>query len=452
MNITLPIDYHLREYQKPLWNYLVGGGDRAIANFHRRAGKDLLMLNWIAFCICMPKGSHPWARVGTYWHVFPEFQHGRRAIWDTTRSDGFRYRDVFPKELMQGDGNNQEMRISFKNGSVYQIIGGDEPDRLRGANPVGVVFSEYAFNDGMPKAWSTIAPILLENKGWATFISTPKGQNHFYDLYKHAETSKRWFAQTVTVKDSWKFNDDGEKVPIISKEQIDEMVKSGEVMPEDVPQEFYGSFTAPINGAYYGDYIERLESSTPSQITSVPFEPMLPVYTVWDVGMNDNTVIILFQVSPAGEIRIINVIHDKGEPLAYYVRRLKELSNELHYTYQHHFFPWDMNVSELGTGLSRLTIVRNLGLRNSSTVIKHKVEDGIEIVRSILPKCWFDQEKCKLLLRAMKEYTKDSMKKGKEHWASDFADAFRYLAMSQKRFAPRERLKSQNAFKRYNIL
>jgi hypothetical protein len=96
--------------------------------------------------------------------------------------------------------NQQEMRITLKNGSVYQIVGSDNPDALRGAGIKGVVFSEYA--EQSPVAWDTIKPMLLATNGWAMFNFTPKGQNHAYDLYEMARKDKTWFTQILTVDDT----------------------------------------------------------------------------------------------------------------------------------------------------------------------------------------------------------------------------------------------------------
>ena len=71
--IVLPHNWHPRSYQRPLWNYLERGGKRALAVWHRRAGKDDVALHWA--------GVAAMERPATYWHMLPEYSQARKAIW-----------------------------------------------------------------------------------------------------------------------------------------------------------------------------------------------------------------------------------------------------------------------------------------------------------------------------------------------------------------------------------
>jgi hypothetical protein len=77
------------------------------------------------------------------------------------------------------------MKIEFFNGSVYQIVGSDNVDALRGAGIKGAVFSEYA--EQRPTAWEVIQPMVMATNGWALFNFTPKGHNHAYELWEMAK-------------------------------------------------------------------------------------------------------------------------------------------------------------------------------------------------------------------------------------------------------------------------
>jgi hypothetical protein len=296
-------------------------------------------------------------------------------------------------------------------------------------------------------------PILNANNGWAIFIFTPRGENHAHQMIQQAASNPKWFSEILTVDDTFRTLEDGSQIPIVSKEDIEEDRKNG--MDEStIQQEYYGSFKASLSGSYYGDYIEKAEKD--QRITNVPHEPLLPVFTAWDLGINDQTVITLFQVSPAGEIRIIDLIYASGEGFAYYLRQLRDRP----YNYATNFFPWDMAIREGSTGLSRLDTIRSMGLRNCQIVNKSSIEDGIEAVRNIIPKCYFDKTKCAQLIKALKSYhkeydeTKQTFKSAPVHdWASDFADSFRYLAMSQKRFKTRsDAVTPTSAYKAYSPL
>jgi hypothetical protein len=135
-------------------------------------------------------------RVGTYFYFLPTYNQARKVIWTGADSQGFRFLDHFPKEIIK-NVNETEMRIILTNGSMLQLIGADNIDRIVGTNPIGVVFSEYALMK--PDVWDLISPILTENGGWAVFVYTPRGQNHAYALMKMAKTNPKWHVEILPV-------------------------------------------------------------------------------------------------------------------------------------------------------------------------------------------------------------------------------------------------------------
>lgn len=404
--IKVPIDWAPRPYQLPLWKYFEGGGKRAVAVWHRRAGKDLSSINWCAVSAM--------TRPGLYWHLFPTYNQGRKIAWDGMTRDGRKFLDHFPKEMHEAV-NNTEMRLTLKNGSIYQVVGTDNVDRLVGANPVGVVFSEYSLQD--PRAWNYIRPILAENGGWALFIYTARGRNHGYDLLNVAKKNETWFQQVLTV-------DDTRAIP---KEAVDEERASG--MPEEmIQQEFYCSFDAPLVGSYYGNAMSKLLAD--SHLGKIPYDPVLDVHTSWDLGVGDSTSIIFFQMA-ANEIRIIDYYENSGEGLPHYIKILREKE----YVYGDHFAPHDIKVRDFSTGKSRIEVARELGVK-FRIVANLRIDDGIEAVRSILPRCYFNEAKTGHLIEALRQYRKDFDEKGKvfrdkpkHDWTSHPSDAMRYLAL-----------------------
>ena len=166
--------WRCRPYQDAAWKYMTenqGRGKLAVLNWHRRAGKDNFLFNLIAYMTTQRKGM--------YWHAFPELKQGRKAIWEGFTREGQKTLDYIPQALRQ-DVNQQELRINLSTGSTYMIVGGADPDSNLGAGPLGIGFSEYSMMN--PKMWDLISPMLGENEGWALFISTPRGHNHFYCL------------------------------------------------------------------------------------------------------------------------------------------------------------------------------------------------------------------------------------------------------------------------------
>jgi len=410
--ISLPFNWSLRDYQKPLWKALLTK-KRAIYVWHRRAGKDILALNKI---VCSAIFGH----VGTYWHVFPNYSQGKKAIWQESTIDGRPYLDFIPKVLIKSK-NEQELKVTFYNNSVYQIVGSDNVDALRGAGVKGVVFSEYA--EQRPTAWEVIQPMIMATNGWAMFNFTPKGQNHAYELFEMAKNDPSWYAEILTVENTMP--------QVFTKEQIEQVKQEYIARGKSLDlfnQEYYCSFHNAIEGSYYSQQLKQAE--TENRIGNIPYEPAMPVSTWWDLGVNDTTAIWFTQIV-GKEIRIIDYHEDSGFGLNHYIKIVKEKP----YIYESHNAPHDIRVREFTNGKSRLETAYELGI-SFDLVPNIPVEDGINATRMILGKCWFDKSKCQRGLLALRNYKKqfDELKntfknKPLHDWSSNGADAFRYLSI-----------------------
>ena len=410
-SITLPYNYTPRDYQLPILEALdTGGYKRAVAVWHRRSGKDKTFLNYLF--------KSMYERVGAYYYFFPTYRQGRKVIWLGMDRLGMRFVDHFPKELRKRV-NDAEMIIEAKNGSLFQVIGTDNIDAVVGANPVGCVFSEWALQD--PSAWDFIRPILAENNGWAIFNFTPRGKNHGWTLLETArEYPEFWYSEVLTVKDT-KAVDPAtlaqERREIIRKDGNDAFYQ----------QEYMCSFEVPIQGAYYG--AQMMLADEEKRITGVPYDQSALVHTAWDLGIDDSTSIWFFQIA-GQELHFIDYYESSGEGLTHYISYMKDKP----YIYGKHYAPHDIKVRELGSGKSRLETARGLGV--SFEVGKMlPIEDGIDAVRTVLNRCWFDKSKCAKGISALisyhKEWDEDNQvfKKKPEHdWSSHGADAFRTFA------------------------
>ncbi|HWA49685.1 MAG TPA: hypothetical protein VG742_15540 [Dongiaceae bacterium] len=410
MHITLPNAWRPRSYQRRLWTYLEDEGPRrAVAVWHRRAGKDEVCLHWAA-CAAMQ-------RVGNYWHMLPEAAQARKAIWDAVNPHTGKRRidEAFPLAIREGM-RNEDMRITFRNGSTWQLLGADNFDALVGAPPAGLVFSEYSLTN--PAAWDYLRPILAENAGDALFMFTPRGRNHAWKLYDLARGNPAWFAELLTVEDT------GAIAPgVIAEER-----RSG--MSDDmVQQEYYCSFDAALPGAYYGKLLR--EAETAGRIGRVPWSPDLLTHTAWDLGIGDSTAIWFAQVLGGQEVRVVDFYECFGVGLDHYAKLLREKP----YVYGEHILPHDARVADLSTGRSRLQTLAGLGIAGRVLPREPNVEDGINAVRNLLPRCWFDAEKCGKGLEALRQYRCDYdaerniySARPRHDWTSHAADAFRYLA------------------------
>lgn len=419
----------------PLWTYLQNGGTRAVCLWHRRAGKDTTSLRWTTVAAVQ--------KPGVYWHMLPTLQQARRVVWngrvrnrqDPSKPD-FPVLDAWPKELIARK-RDDEMMLELKNGSIWQCVGSDNYDALVGTNPRGVVFSEWALADF--SAWSYIEPILVENGGWAVFIFTPRGRNAAWKMYEMACQTDGWFGQLLTVEDTH---------GIVPLERIEELRRQG-TPEEHIQQEWYCSPDAPLEGAYFADQLLWLQNQKPSRIARVPHDPNVRVNTAWDLGIGDETAIWFFQ-DIGLERRFIDYYQTSGEPLSHYVSVLDEKRRKPGakdgYLYGEHIFPHDIRARELISGISREKALRDMGIQ-PRVIELHRLEDGIEAVRRMLPQCWFDWHKCGLGLAALRQYRKekDRLHSDEEHtswknrpvhdWTSHAADAIRYAAM----FTPRKK-------------
>mgnify|MGYP001814386816 CR=1 FL=1 len=413
--ITIPHKFEPRPYQLELLKAMDSGYNRAVVVWSRRAGKDVTLWNLVIKKAMETKGL--------YYYFFPEYSQGRKAIWDAIRKDGVSFLDHIPESLAKR--NNNEMKLRLINGSIIQIVGTDKYDSVRGTNPIGCVFSEYAWQN--PAAWDVVRPILRENGGWAVFNSTPYGENHFYKMWKkhNTEGDSRWFTQMVTADTALLPN--GE--PYITKEGIEEEIEDG-MSPDMVQQEFYCDFKADVGGFYYRKQLNEAEEE--GRITKVPYDKSAQVETWWDVGWGDDTA-IWFTQTIGREIHVIDYYVNNEEAIDHYARILDEKG----YHYSTHWLPHDAAAHEFGTGKTKQELLSELTSATVDIVPKISRNEGIDALRMMFNKLWFDEEKCELGLDALSNYrrVKDT-KLGrfkKEHvhdWASNGADALRGLAVA----------------------
>lgn len=433
--IILPHMYDPRNYQMPVWEYMEDNREakRAVCVWHRRAGKDLFAINLVA--------TKSQERVGLYWHLLPTYKQGRAIVWNGATRDGRSFLSHFPGESDPGGPgivaakNSTEMRITFKNGSQYQVVGTDDTNSLVGTNPIGCIFSEYSLHD--PGAWDLIRPILLENGGWALFIYTARGRNHGYTLLEMAKKNPKWFCQVLKAGNDGTKRPDG--TPVFSDEMIQEERDTGmeEAM---IQQEYFCSFDAPFVGSYYGSQMLLAEKSG-RILDVIPHEPKLPVETWWDLGVNDMMTIWFIQ-RLGMEIRIIDYYECNSEGLPHYAKVLSgQVDDGYHraaYYYSKHIAPHDINVKELGSGNTRKSTAKSLGIKFTACKM-HEVADGIEAVRSMLSMCWFSKLHAQRGIDALRSYRKKWDENNKvflntplHDWSSHGADGFRIGAMGNK--------------------
>lgn len=408
---VLPHDWKPRPYQRPLWEYLADGGKRAVAVWHRRAGKDALCLHHTA--------CSAFERAGNYWHMLPEAAQVRKAIWDAvdSRSGQRRIDAAFPHSLREAT-REHEMLLKFTNASTWQCVGSDNFNSLIGASTVGIVWSEWSVAD--PSSWAYLSPILTENEGWAVFAYTPRGENHGLALFESAKESSGWFCQMLTVDDTGIFSQsqldaaESELVGIHGKD-------IGRAMFE---QEYYCSFAGPALGAIYAAELDRAEHD--GRIRDVPHDPALPVYTAWDLGHSDATAIWWFQVGMDG-VRLIDWHEASLHGLDYYAgvvlgRKVAQSTDDgklrlvagapdpahvhrVGYRYGGHYLPPDARQQRLDS--AGRSIEQQLASVLPGVQIVNVPNDYIQciqVTRAMFPRLFFDRARTKDARARLRQY------------------------------------------------
>jgi phage terminase large subunit len=365
---------------------------------HRRFGKTVLAINQLIKSAATCEKERP--RFG---YIAPTLKQAKAVAWDYLKH----YTDPIPGVSY----NETELRADLPNEARIRLFGADNPDSLRGIYLDGVVLDEFPLMQG--RTWSeVIRPLLADRMGWALFIGTPNGKNAFWD--KASETG------------------------VIDAAELKDAAR---MMTEDeYAQEFECSFEASVRGAVYAKELAQVRAQ--KRIARVPYDPILPVHTAWDLGVGDATAIWFAQVHGA-ERRIIDYYEASGEGLQHYAAILDKKG----YKYGRHLAPPDIEVRELGSGRSRKEIAAGLGIRFE--VVKGlRLEDGINAARMLLPTCYFDEDKCSAGIEALQNYRwdfnqrLDEFKSSPVHdWASHGADAFRYLALGLKQLPENKPLK-----------
>lgn len=417
--VELPHGWDPRKYQRRAWRYLQDGGKRAALAWHRRAGKDDVCLHHAA--------CEGHKRIGTYWHMLPEANQARKAIWEAVNPHTGKRRidEAFPHALRAATREN-EMFIRFKSGSSWQVVGSDNFNSLVGAPPVGVVFSEYPLAN--PASWAYLRPILAENNGWAIFIGTPRGRNHFATLMETAERDPHWFAERLTADQTGVFTPE-----TLARERAELIREHGEDAGEALyQQEYFCSFDAAILGAIYGRWMAKADAQ--GRIGLVLPEPGVPVHTAWDLGYDDQTAIWWWQLL-RGEIRLLSYYEASGQLIGHYCEKLKERAEQLGITYGKHYVPHDAAHKLLAAG--GRSIVEQA--YSDHGVKMHVVgstthQNAIAAARKTLERCWFDRDGCELGIAALRQYrfdwddAKKIFKSTPRHdWASHGGDAFEII-------------------------
>lgn len=396
---VIEIPYKPREQQLAIHG-LMDSKRFGVVVAHRRMGKTVSAINHLIKDAILNQKEAP-----RYAYIAPTYGQAKRVAWDYL---------VKYAEPLGGSSNISELRVDFW-GRRIQLYGSDNPEALRGQYFDGVILDEIG--DQNPKIWTDIVrPALADRKGWCLFIGTPKGHNHFKELRDRAEKEDGWGLLEFKASETGVVD------------EVELKAAKNEMGEDKYRQEFECSFDAAVEGSYYGQILNELEDKNHMQ--EIPREELSRTFTAWDLGMGDSTSIWVAQLVGT-EVRLIDYYENHGVGLDHYVKWIRD--ND--YTKAEHILPHDVRVRELGSGKSRLEMLEEAGLE-IKIAPRMGLDDGIQAVRRLLPRCWFNVPQVQTGLNCLRNYRRDYDEKRKifyerplHDWSSHGSDSFRYLAL-----------------------
>lgn len=357
--------------------------------------------------------------------------------------------------------NVYEMR--FSNGSVFRVA-----TSLRGGTLQYLHITEFAkvCQENPIKANEIISGALnaVQAGQFVCIESTARGRDgHFYNLCKSAqelEDSKTepgtldwklyffsWHEHPDYVVDSKnvlinkemeEYFDGLESKGIILKPEqkawyIKKSVTQGEYMKREYPSTPEEAFETANEGYYFSKMIA--EARQEHRICHLPYDESALTYTSWDIGIGDSNSIWVFQLV-GKEVHVIDYYENSDEPLSHYVTWLKEKK----YIYEKHYMPHDAASRSLQTGKSLVDIARGMGLKTEVLPRDKNEMFGIECLRNMLPRFFFDQNKCAKGVKSVENFRKQwneklgcYREKSFHDWASHGAKALIYCAEAVQR-------------------
>jgi phage terminase large subunit len=439
--IKIVLNYKPREYFKP---FHARTQRFACIVAHRRAGKTVATLHDLQRAAL--RNSFDSSK---YAYIAPTYSQAKSTAWD------YLVEAAAPFFAYGAKINQSDLQVSYPSGAIIRLFGADNYDTLRGLRLDGAVLDEYADID--PRAWTqVIRPALSDRRGFATFIGTPRGHNHFYDIYRGTADNPtglanpaEWFTACLRASDLVPAHETwapelASQLAGLSDEEVArfygerdllssiELAQSRrQVSEEEYRQEYECDFESANQGAYYGKQMSAALKD--GRITQVPYDPKYQVFTAWDIGGNRDATAIWFAQLVGKGVHLIDYIENRGADSAPYAKAVLGRP----YAYAQHFLPHDAESRHPGSELDYKEALEAHGLTRITVLPAGIREHGINAVRLLLPRCYFDEKECDLGCEALKSYQTEWDAKNKvfkatplHNWASHAADAFRYLAVA----------------------
>lgn len=390
----------------------------------RRAGKEVESWNMII------QGAIE--RPGLYMQIYPTNVRARIVLWEGSISlpngGSLKFLDMLPKSLILKI-NNQDMSITLVNGSVIRVIGSDiDPDKLRGVNVLGAVFSEYAFSD--PRVLHILMPVFRQNDGWFILQTTFNGMNHAYRYMQEVRANPDWYCRVDSVESL--VDEQGKRY--VTDEMIEDDRRSG--MPEFmIQQEYYSIVQLNQESLYFANELNVVYKE--KRIISDLVLPNKRIYMHMDIGWNDKCAVILEQLEQHGKPNIVSYTEDNNKRFEYYVRWAEMFCVKHGLVLSKIFAPHDGQKHDFNTGKNTVDFGRDLGYEVLIVPKPSSKFNAIQSMRRMIYQCRFNKGETDRLIDCMSNYAKEfDIKNGVykdeplHNWASHGVDAFQTMTLA----------------------
>lgn len=333
----------------------------------------------------------------------------------------------------------QAMGLSY----CYDVL----RDEIRGKNGSQFVFSGLAQHtaesiksfEGLDIAWVEEAQT-VSRRSWDILTPTIRkaGSEIWASFNPELDTDEVWsrFVEdppddcvviSVTYADNPFLTEEAKK----DRLNFLRMVASGKRTQEDYDNIYEGKLRSAVEGAIYAREVQAAKVA--KRLIRLPYDPLLPVHTIWDLGFSDFMSILCVQ-RMASEVRIIRYVEDNHRTYDSFVKEL----NGYGYRWGSHWLPHDGRAKSPESGRSPQQIVAALfGIEAEAVNIVEDigVENGIKAVRQMWPRVYFDKENAGQLFNRLGRYKRKVNSMTNQPGAplhdenSHGADGYRYLAV-----------------------
>ena len=375
-----------RDYQMGAWRALDQGARNILISHPRRHGKDVTTASILS--------KKAMTRVGSYYYLFPTRKWAERAIWNNIVTIGGKSGHlidlIFPPQIVLNK-NNTDLKLTLINGSTVNMGGTDNLDFV-GQGGYGYALSEFSLHK--EEVTGFLAPILDEGNSFIIMNGTMRGKkNQLHQMYQANKNNSDWFCEWLTpeqtkrycwISDEMNLNpelqDKIDPLTGIKYMNVQDRVDSKMISYSLARQEYLNEAVADVANSVYGYEMTKLYGSGNVCELSAGDNP---VYTFWDLGMDDPTAIV-FATIQHGEVRVIDYYENTGHDIKHYL----DLIASKNYRYAGHYMPHDSKKRMGNTGTNILDFCRTQYFFEARAIPKtNSVRDDIEIVRRHLPSC-----------------------------------------------------------------